>query len=156
MNEFIEKTVEKQPQKPRGRPWPKGVSGNPKGRPKGKRNFKTDFELACREVAETLKLGKEPDRVKIEIIKAGIKGALKEKYPFWGDLMDRIYGKVEENLNINYNIFNLIKNAIIRLDRGRNGEIHQIGEGGSSELVRDNDEEEIMAEGEGDNRSSEE
>jgi hypothetical protein len=24
--------------KPRGRPWPKGVSGNPKGRPKGAKN----------------------------------------------------------------------------------------------------------------------
>lgn len=32
--------------KPRGRPWPKGVSGNPKGRPKGAKN---KFTLAVGE-----------------------------------------------------------------------------------------------------------
>jgi len=69
-----------------------------KGRPRGKRNFKTDFEIAAREVAEALRLGKEPDKVQIEIIKRGIRESLAGNYPFWKDVVDRLYGKVVEKI----------------------------------------------------------
>ncbi len=73
--------------------WKPGESGNPNGRPKGKRNFKTDFELAAREIAKALRLGEQPDQVYIELMKQGIKSGMKGNYNFWKDIVERIYGK---------------------------------------------------------------
>jgi len=78
-----------------------GESGNLLGKARGKRDFRTDFEEVCREVAEDLRLGKKPDQIKIKLIKTGIKAGLKGKYPFWSDLMNRIYGKIEDKVDIN-------------------------------------------------------
>ncbi|MCX7955522.1 MAG: DUF5681 domain-containing protein [Patescibacteria group bacterium] len=80
------------------KPWKPGQSGNPAGRPKGSRNFETDFRLACRAVAEALRLGNNPQRVHIELIKRGIKEGLTGNYPFWRDLMDRLYEKNKTDL----------------------------------------------------------
>jgi len=74
-------------------PWKPGQSGNPNGRPKGKRNFKTDFEIAAREVAKALRLGEKPDPIYVALMKAGIKSGLKGNYNFWKDIVERIYGK---------------------------------------------------------------
>lgn len=74
--------------------WQPGESGNSAGRPKGLRNFETDFRLACKEVGEALRLGKDPDKVKIELIKRGIKEGLQGNFPFWKEIMERNYGKV--------------------------------------------------------------
>lgn len=79
-------------------PWKQGQSGNPRGKPKGLKNFKTLFEEAAREVAEALRLGQEPDTVQIELVKRGIKEGLRGKYPFYKDLMDRLYGQAKQTI----------------------------------------------------------
>ena len=68
------------------------------GRPKGARNFKTIFLEAAKAVAEDLKLGKEPDRVLLEIVKRGIKQALRGNYSFYKDILDRIYGQAKQTI----------------------------------------------------------
>jgi len=80
------------------KPWKKGQSGNPNGRPKGARNFKTIFIEAAKAVAESLKLGKEPDKVLLEIVKRGIAQALKGNYSFYKDILDRLYGQAKQTI----------------------------------------------------------
>lgn len=70
-------------------------------RPKGKRSFKTDFELAAREIAKALRLGEEPEPIYIELMKQGIKSGLKGNYNFWKDITERIYGKEPDVLEAN-------------------------------------------------------
>jgi len=77
-----------------------GQSGNPAGRPKGTKNFTTLFEKAVKEVAKKSELGKDPDAVEIEIIKRGIKEALAGKYPFYKDILDRIYGQPIKTIDL--------------------------------------------------------
>jgi hypothetical protein len=79
----------------------KGQSGNPAGRPKGSRNYKTLFREAYVGIAKDLKLGKDPDALLVEILKRGIKEALKGNYPFYKDIMDRLYGKPKSETNAN-------------------------------------------------------
>ena len=78
--------------------FPKGVSGNPKGRPKGARNFKTIFLEASKAIAEALRLGKEPDKIQVEIVKKGIIQALKGNYAFYKDILDRLYGQAKQTI----------------------------------------------------------
>jgi hypothetical protein len=78
----------------------KGESGNPAGRPKGSRNYRTLFKEAHVAIAKDLGLGKEPDALLVEILKRGIKEALKRNYPFYNDIMDRLYGKPKSETNI--------------------------------------------------------
>lgn len=70
----------------------KGTAPGP-GRTKGKRDFWNDFDTAIRVIAKDLKIKKDPEQIYIEIIKRGIVKALKGKYPFWRNLMDRLFGK---------------------------------------------------------------
>ena len=63
------------------------------GRPKGSRNFETIFNKAAKQVAEALRLGKEPGAVQIELVKRGVKEGLKGNYSFYRDIMDRLYGQ---------------------------------------------------------------
>jgi hypothetical protein len=76
----------------------KGQSGNPAGRPKGARNYKTLFREAYVAIAKDLRLGKDPDVLLVEILKRGIKEALKGNYPFYKDIMDRLYGKPKQTI----------------------------------------------------------
>ena len=71
---------------------------NPAGRPKGTKNFKTIFEQAAKEVAEALRLGKEPDAVQVELVKRGVREGLKGNFQFYKDLIDRLYGKTTEKV----------------------------------------------------------
>jgi len=108
-NLFIEKTGKKQGKVGKGHPpvetrFKPGQSGNPKGRPKGSRNWRTCFYEVCKLVGEDLKLGKDPDRVMVEIIKRGIIEALKGKYPFWKEIIDRCYGKAPEKVEMDTKI----------------------------------------------------
>jgi hypothetical protein len=81
-----------------------GQSGNPAGRPKGSKNFTTLFEKAVKEVAKKLELRRNPDAVEIEIIKRGIKEALNGKYPFYKDILDRIYGQPTKTIDLTGNL----------------------------------------------------
>ena len=80
--------------------WKPGESGNPKGRPKGKKNFETYFMEAWKEVAEALRMNKDPDKGKIEILKIGFKQIFKGNYQFWKDFMERLFGKVSERIEL--------------------------------------------------------
>lgn len=80
--------------------WKPGESGNPAGRPKGSKNFETYFMEAWKEVAEALRLNKDPDRGKVEILKLGFKEMFKGNYQFWRDFTDRLFGKPQESLDI--------------------------------------------------------
>jgi hypothetical protein len=80
--------------------WKKGESGNSAGRPKGSRNYKTLFREAYVAIAKDFKLGKDPDVLLVEILKRGIKEALKGNYSFYKDIMDRLYGKPKSETNV--------------------------------------------------------
>jgi hypothetical protein len=80
--------------------WKKGESGNPAGRPKGSRNYRTLFREAYIAIAKDLKLGKDPDALLVEILKREIKEALKGNYPFYKDILDRLYGKPKSEANV--------------------------------------------------------
>jgi hypothetical protein len=78
----------------------KGESGNPAGRSKGSRNYRTLFREAYVAIAKDLRLGKDPDTLLVEILKRGIKEALKGSYPFYKDIMDRLYGKPKSEASV--------------------------------------------------------
>jgi len=86
----------------RGRPFPKGVSGNPAGKPKGARCFKSIFKDAAKEVAKDLKLGKEPDAVLKAIVRKGIQKGLEGDFNFYRDTLDRNLGKPKEEVDLNF------------------------------------------------------
>lgn len=75
----------KQPPKNRQFGQPEGNKPSPK--PKGALNRTTIWRLAMKEVAQALRLGKEPDKVKVEIVKTGIREGLKGNYQFWFKIM---------------------------------------------------------------------
>jgi hypothetical protein len=52
-------------------------------------------------IAKDLRLGKNPDVLLVEILKRGIKEALKGNYSFYKDIMDRLYGKPKSETNVN-------------------------------------------------------
>jgi hypothetical protein len=78
----------------------KGESGNPAGKPKGSRNYKALFREAYKHIAKDLRLGKDPDVLLVEILKRGIKEALKGNYPFYKDIMGRLYGKPKSEASV--------------------------------------------------------
>jgi len=82
------------------KPFKEGYDPKRHIKQKGETNFMTDFRIAAKEVAEALKLGKKPDAVKIELVKRGIREGLAGNYPFYKDLVERLYGKVEEPIKI--------------------------------------------------------
>ncbi len=83
-------TAEKQ-QKVRGKPFPKGVSGNPNGRPKGSRNFSTVFENALTKLSKR----KDGDTTELEekLVLVGFKKAMAGDYRYWNSIIDRRFGK---------------------------------------------------------------
>ena len=74
-------------------PFKKGDS-RIRPKPKGATSFKTDFKIACKEVAKSLRLGNDPNAVQIEIVKKGIAEGLKGNFPFWNEMIKRIYGEI--------------------------------------------------------------
>ncbi len=69
-------------------------------RPKGSKNFETYLSKAWEEIAEKLKLPKDPDIVKVEIVKVGIKKALQGDFRYWESLMNRLFGKPPEQIKL--------------------------------------------------------
>ena len=82
------------------KPFKKGYDSKRHIKQKGERSFKTIFEEAAREVAEALRLGKKPDAVQIELVKRGIREGLAGNYPFYKDLIERLFGKVKESVEL--------------------------------------------------------
>ena len=82
-----------------GRPFPKGVSGNPEGRPPGSKNFSTVFEEAIKLIVKEQKIPvKNPE---VEMVVKAISQALKGNYMFYKDIMDRTYGATGKGLELN-------------------------------------------------------
>lgn len=95
-----EKTPKRTPRDNLRPPWKPGESGNPAGRPKGSKNFETYFMEAWKEVAEALRLNKDPDKGKVEILKLGFKEMFKGNYQFWRDFVERLFGKIPTEIDL--------------------------------------------------------
>jgi hypothetical protein len=85
----------------RGRPFPKGVSGNPLGRPVGQRDYATIYMEALRKLA--VLNGKTSDELEEEILSQGIKLARKGDYRFYKDVLDRVYGTAIQKTDVTSN-----------------------------------------------------
>lgn len=74
--------------KPRGKPFPKGVSGNPGGRPPMPEELKITAQGFCPEVLQTwVTIMRNPDARDSDRIKAG------------ENIMDRAYGKAPQHID---------------------------------------------------------
>jgi len=80
----------------------KGISGNPVGKPKGLRDFNKDFDEVVAEIAEENHITRSEARK--HLLKVAYKHAKEGSFPFWNQLVERQYGKVEETHNINGNL----------------------------------------------------
>lgn len=81
-----------------GKPFPKGVSGNPAGRPVGQRDYATIYKEALKKLAEAK--GKTPEELEEIIQQVGITKAMLGDYRFYQDLHDRMYGKPTQRTEI--------------------------------------------------------
>jgi len=81
-----------------GRPFPKGVSGNPAGKPKGLKSFSTDMDEVIKDYAKENKVTFNEAR-KI-LLKKAFDEAKKGKFPFYKDIIDRYYGKTPEKIEM--------------------------------------------------------
>lgn len=92
-----------------GRPFPKGVSGNPNGRPRGRRNFDTLFREAVTKIAEAE--GTTLAELEDELLRVGYDKAKEGDYRFWQDIFDRLHGKpvsINQNMNVNLDAKDLL------------------------------------------------
>ena len=80
------------------KPFKKGGDERIRPRPKGALSYKTIFNLAAREVAKQLKLGKEPDDYLKALLTVGAKKGLKGNYSFYKDILDRLYGQAKQTI----------------------------------------------------------
>jgi len=78
----------------------RGTAPGP-GRPRGRKDFWSNFQTAVEAIAKDLKTKKDPEQICIEIVKRGIIEALKGKYRFWCNLMDRLFGKPKITIESN-------------------------------------------------------
>ncbi len=82
---------------PRGKPWPKGQSGNPKGRPKNEHSITAMLRKQLDKIADiTLQDGtKNTEKTWAElIVDAVLKGAASGDGRLTKELLDRLEGKV--------------------------------------------------------------
>ena len=75
-----------------------GESGNPNGRPLGQRNYATIYKEALIKLAELNH--KSPEELEEEIVSAGLLNARKGNYQFYKDVLDRIHGTAQNNVNV--------------------------------------------------------
>lgn len=79
--------------------WKKGEpSPNPAGRPVGTRNFQTDFDEVVEEIAKANNITNSEAR-KI-LIKKAYGEAKDGNFQYYKDIVERVYGKVPDNLNV--------------------------------------------------------
>ncbi len=91
-----------------------GYSGNPKGKPPGAKHFSTLFKNAIKTLAEKKdltpfreaiekrfgKLPKKPETIEEYIVIVGLLKALSGNYTFYKDILDRLYGKAKDQVEI--------------------------------------------------------
>jgi hypothetical protein len=80
------------------KPFQKGGDERIRPKPKGALSYKTIFNLAAREVAKQLKLGKEPEDYLKALLVEGAKRGLKGNYSFYKDILDRLYGQAKQTI----------------------------------------------------------
>ena len=76
----------------------KGEILNPAGRPVGTRNFQTDFDEVVEEIAKANNITNSEAR-KI-LIKKAYSEAKDGNFQYYKDLVERVYGKVPDALNV--------------------------------------------------------
>ena len=79
-------------------PFKPGESGNPAGRPKGRRDYATVYKEALMKLAELN--GKTPDELEVELLTNAIINARKGDYRFYKDVVDRMYGSAQQNIDV--------------------------------------------------------
>ena len=89
---------ENKPKRVYGRPFQKGVSGNPKGKPVGAISFSTQWKSFIEKVAERNEL--TTDEVEEQLLSEGFKRAKAGEFPFWNNIFDRVYGKPLQSTEI--------------------------------------------------------
>ena len=80
------------------KPFEKGQSGNPNGRPLGQKNYATLYKEALIKLAKLN--DKEPEELEIEMISKGILSARAGDYRFYKDVLDRLHGTAQNNVNL--------------------------------------------------------
>lgn len=78
--------------------WQKGESGNPNGRPKGRKDYATVYREALIKLAELN--NKTPDELETEILSKAILSARSGDYRFYKDIIDRLYGSAQQNIDV--------------------------------------------------------
>lgn len=76
----------------------KGSILNPEGKSPGTNNFETDFNDAVKEIAELNKI--TPSEARKILFKVAFSEARKGNYNFYRDIIDRIYGKALEKMDL--------------------------------------------------------
>ena len=71
---------------------------NREGRPLGSRNFSTDFDEVVEEIAKANNITASEAR-KI-LLRAAYSEAKNKNFPYYKDIMDRYYGKAQDNLDV--------------------------------------------------------
>lgn len=87
-----------------GIPFKKGDDPrrNLDGRPTGAEGFKTMFVRAIEKIAKDT--GGKPEDQEMQIITRGILEARKGNFPFYKDVLDRVYGKAPQTIDLNATI----------------------------------------------------
>jgi hypothetical protein len=92
---------EERPQNKYLKPFVKGQSGNPNGRPKGLKNFETVFTNALFMLAE--QNDQDAEQMFLEVVANGIKQAREGNFKYYTDLMNRLYGKALQPMDLTTN-----------------------------------------------------
>jgi hypothetical protein len=102
--------------KPRGKPFPEGVSGNDNGRPKGQRNYATIYKEALKILAD--KNATTPEQLEAEMVANAAILARKGDYRFYKDVLDRIHGQATNKTELSGGIEITGVNIRIRKNEG--------------------------------------
>lgn len=103
-NKTATEQLENVPKQLREHAFKKGESGNPNGRPRGTLSFKTKFYQAMEKISK--ETGATVDELEKQLILSAYKEARKGDFQFYKDILDRIYGKAQQSIDISANITN--------------------------------------------------
>lgn len=104
----------------------KGAILNPEGRPVGTRNFQTDFDEVVEEIAKANNITNSEAR-KI-LIKKAYGEAKDGNFQYYKDIVERVYGKVPDNLNVGGNLVINIEKEVAEKYANTEPEINSEGQ----------------------------